>query len=178
MNTNDFDLPNWQRLRSDFNHQWMKNRLLSALDSLANLLNGKIRAAGYLEDVLSTEVSEWSERGRDLEVLLHDFESEMSPRKLMATPPLCELEADIKAVIAECIHQLWLVRYPVGEWLETARSAYALANQEYERLLKIKTVQFEGRINPEFAVCFDAFRIACRDLSTAIGKFPNQILVI
>ena len=30
----------WQRRRSDFNHQWLKNRLLSALDSATNVMRG------------------------------------------------------------------------------------------------------------------------------------------
>jgi len=169
--------PDWQRRRSDFNHQWLKNRFLSALDSAANLMQGRIRGISYLQEVLRVELAEWPERGRELDALLADFEVEMSPRKLFETPPLSDWEPSFKEVISELMHELWLVRYPVATWLEGVRKAAAEVNECYALLEGIVPVDREGNVNLEFSVRFEAFRTACRALSKAVEKFPNRILV-
>jgi len=167
----------WQRRRSDFNHQWLKNRLLSALDCGANFLQGRLQGTGYLEDVILIEVREWTERRKDLDELLNDFEYEMSPSRLLDTPPLCDWEPNIKSVIAELIHKLWIVRYPVKEWVETARKAVSEVNQEYDFLTVINPTNENGQVNFEFISHYELFRAACRSLSKTIEKFPHQVLV-
>ena len=88
-----FEQSDWQRRRSDFNHQWLKNRLLSALDAADHVIRGRIRGAAYLQELLDVDLPEWQERRGDLDALLEDFESEMSPggfstvRRCASAPP-------------------------------------------------------------------------------------------
>lgn len=170
--------PDWQRRRSDFNHQWLKNRFLSALDSAANLMQGRVRGVSYLQEVLQVELAEWPEYGRELDALLADFEVEMSPQKLFETPPLSDWKPSFKEVISELMHELWLVHYPVATWLEGVRKAAAEVNECYALLEGIVPVDREGNVNLEFSVRFEAFRTACRALSKVIEKLPNRILII
>jgi len=170
--------PNWQRRRSEFNHQWLKNRLLSALDSATNLMRGRITGAGYLEDILNQEIREWPVRRGELDSLLVDFETEMSPRTLFDAPPLAEWESGIKRVMSELLHEFWLVRYPVRTWIGNAQKAALTVDKSYEQLLRVQPIGMDGHVDFEFSARFDAFCTACRELAKTIEKFPSHIQVI
>ena len=169
--------PNWQRDRSDFNHQWLKNRLLSALDAADNVIKGRVRSIGYLQELIDVDIPEWQERRKDLHTLLNDFESQMSPQQFILSSPLSDCEEPVKETLAELMHELWLVRYPVQEWLDNAKNAAEEVNLYYEHLRNCKPIDSDGNIQPEFVTYFDAFRSSCRKLSKAIEQFPNQILI-
>jgi hypothetical protein len=169
--------PDWQQRRSELNHQWLKNRLLSALDSAANLLGGRIKGVGYVQDVLDEEVREWQERRNELNILIDRFEAEMSPRKVFAASPLAEWEPEVKEIMSNLLHELWLVRNPVREWVGNARSATQAVETSYVQLVQSEPVGEDGRIGPEFCKHFEAFRSACRALAKTIEQFPNNILL-
>ena len=117
------------------------------------------------------------ERRSDLESLLGDFETEMSPRKLFDAPPLSEWESEIKGVMGELIHELWLTRYPVRDWISNARLAAQVVEKSYAQLVLTRPVDADGRVVPEFSMRLNNFQEACRVLAKAIEKFPNRILV-
>ena len=168
---------NWQLRRSDFNHQWLKNRFLSALDAADQVISGRIRSKEYLQELIDEDLPEWQERREDLNALLEDFENEMSPRQLFDIEPLSECEPFTKNVLAELMHELWLARYPIRHWLIRAKEAASEVNKYYELLRGISPIDTTGKVRPEFASIFENFRTACRALSRAIEKFPDRILV-
>lgn len=167
----------WQQRRSDFNHQWLKNRFLSALDAAAQVIRGRIRAAACLQELVDVDLPEWQERREDLNALLAEFETEMSPRRLFDSPPLSECKSPAMEVLADFSHELWLARYPVAEWLEGARRAASEVDAHYELLRRIAPVDVAGGARQEFVAEFEKFRGACRALSKAVEKFPDRILV-
>jgi hypothetical protein len=167
----------WQKRRSDFNHQWLKNQFLSALDAADQVISGRIRAVAFLQELIDVDLPEWIERREDLNTLLGDFENEMSPQKLFENPPLSECEPLSKEILAELMHELWLVRYPIKNWLNDAREKASDVDTNYGFLMKTSPIDANGRICPEFAFIFEKFRSACRALSKAIEKFPDRILV-
>ncbi len=167
----------WQRRRSDFNHQWLKNRFLSALDAAAQVISGRIRAAACLQELVDVDLTEWQERLEDLNSLLADFEHEMSPQRLFDIPPLSECKSPGREVLADLMHDLWLSRYPIAEWIESAKRAASEVNTHYERLRKIAPLDAGGGARQEFSAEFEQFRSACRALSKAVEKFPDRILV-
>lgn len=174
------ELPDWQRRRSEFNHQWLKNKLLSALDCAANVMRGKLKGGDYVGDVVENDIREWERRRVDLDRLLADFESEMSPQALFEILPLSHWEPELKATMGELLHCLWLSRYPVKDWVEDARKAAQSVNRSYEQL--IHTFAAGATANDsgerEFVARFETFRSACRSLAKSIEQFPKTILVL
>lgn len=168
---------NWQRRRSDFNHQWLKNRYLSALDAAEQVIRGRVKAAAYWQEFIEVDLREWQERRDDLRKLLEDFEKEMSPRRFFDSPPLADCDSPAEVVLADLVHQLWLVRYPVGDWIGNARTSSLKVDNHFKLLLKIEPVDETGKVRAEFVAEFEKFRAACRDLSRAVEKFPDRILV-
>jgi len=166
----------WQQRRSEFNHQWLKNRLLSALDSAANFLDGRLEGEAFIENVVVPEVEAWPGRMVELMSLLDSFDIEMSPRVLFEEPPLGDWEADLKAVMSDLVGHEWRRRYPVSEWMGDARSAGGWVNNQYIRLAALIA---SGRYqDPEFAACLNDFRTACRSLARSLERFPDRILVL
>lgn len=169
--------PDWQRRRSDFNHQWLKNRLLSTLDTVNNVIGGRVRGVGYVQEVMAVDIAEWPSRRTELNALLDDFETDMSPRVLFDYPPLSECEPRTKMVLADLMHVLWLNRYSVQALLEKARKAADEVDSRFQPLHATEPFDPLGRVRPEFAVLFEQFRSACRVLSKAIERLPSRILV-
>ena len=171
-------IPNdWQIRRSHFNHQWLKNRYISALDSFANLLSGRFRGVGILEDFLSHDLPEWEARVPECGALLLDFEEQMSPRALFKSEPLSNWEPPLREAAGEWVHQLWLSRYPIHALVKNALMQLDAANELYASLTR--QIRPGGWVanSEELRTQIDAFRNACGALSRAIEKFPNRILV-
>jgi hypothetical protein len=172
------DYSSWQLRRSNFNHHWLKNRLLQALDSAANLLHGRIRGSSYLEEILTSEVREWESQRLELEALLQDFETEMSPQRLFEFPPLCDWDPQLKSAIGMLMHRLWLLQCPVDDLVDAARACATDMSREYTLLIAQRPVPAGGSISSEFVSCFEAFRLATRRLASAIEKFPKQVQIL
>jgi hypothetical protein len=170
-------IPDWQRRRSEFNHQWLKNRLLSALDAADQILRGRAKGFDYLRELMTVEAPEWMVRKADLVGLLQDFEEQMSPQALFNHPPLSQCEVSTKMAFAPLVHELWLARLPIKERLAEIRIAAEGVDASYISLLEVPMADSEGKLNPEFSTRFEEFRSYCHALASAIEKLPNRILV-
>jgi len=168
----------WQVRRSHINHQWLKNRLLSAMDSVANLFSGRLRGDGMVEDLFRHELAEWEERMPECKLLLDEFEFEMSPRILFQVMPLSDWEEPLKDTVGQLVHELWLARYPIRNLIDEATSKLEAANLSYQELKSQREQGGYGGGSNELRQSFDTFREACRSLSRAIEKLPNRILVV
>lgn len=168
----------WSERRSAFNHHWMKNRFLSTLDAAANVMAGRLRGVRYFRELLVAELAQWPERKRELDRLLDDFEAEMSPKTtLRGTCTLSGLEANLRPLLANLVHCLWLDRRPVRYWVSNASARAETVTRCFEELWPVLPSDDSGFFNAEFVARFGAFRLACRDLSDAIAEFPNRVLV-
>jgi len=62
----------WNRARSDFNHGWLKNRLIVALFRAERILSGAVVDEGGLCN-LEVLLEEWPERSRDASELINSY---------------------------------------------------------------------------------------------------------
>src|SRR5207248_1082717 len=88
----------WQRRRSAFNHDWLKNQYLTALASWINLLDsrGGYRDAAF-ESVFVPEIlPQWELSREEALSLARTFDWEMSARQLFQYPPLLRSDSDTK----------------------------------------------------------------------------------
>src|SRR5689334_10589380 len=129
------ECPRWQGQRSEFNHQWLKNRFLSALDTAANVISGRIRLPGFLEELIGRTLREWEVRRVELAALIDTCEDEMSPRVLFDSPPLCGGDPASRAALRAACHGLWLARSGVREHLRGVRRATAAVDDAYRALV-------------------------------------------
>ena len=64
----------WNRVRSNFNHGWLKNRFIVALHRASRVLSGAVEDHSGLESLRSL-LAEWPERSREVWLLLQQYGS-------------------------------------------------------------------------------------------------------
>lgn len=169
----------WQRRRSEFNHQWLKNRVLSALDATANVLRGAIEGdeAMLLCDVVFVDLREWPRRHIEVARLLEDLEESMSPKVLFSHPPFDAWEVDLRFPCEELVHEIWLHRYSISRLRDRAVEAVDRADDTYRALAAV--VRAPGRaFDPEasrrlFCELTTQFRV----VAASIDALPSRILL-
>jgi hypothetical protein len=168
----------WQKRRSAFNHDWLKNHYLPALAKALNLL------ADFLEDPVferafpETVLPQWQQHRSEAAALLADFEVQMSPRRLLEAGPFA-FAAPAYAWLADLVHALWLGRQPVRRWLAAAASALAEADGAYAHLHRALADAGVDRAAAlrRCRASLAAFRDACQRLAHAIEVFPCEVPV-
>ncbi len=167
----------WQRRRSAFNHDWLKNRFMPALAKLMHVLSGQILDPEFEQSFVDSVLPEWPERSGEVNALLCDFETEMSPRTMLERGPLSRCNPETKEWLGELIHQLWRRRHRVGELIHNGSTALRAADVAYQMLQQRIRDSAGGTT---IQSCYDdlvLFRERCQDLATAIEAFPRRVLV-
>ncbi len=168
----------WQRRRGSFNHDWLKNVYLTALGKWVNILDDVVEDGAFEVMFMLGLFEEWSTRRHDVRALLEDFESEMSPRRLLSQPPLDRCDAVTKEWLGSVVHGLWLSRVGVRELVSTARARLDAADAIFEEIHRTmpKGKCAAADLRP-LRDRFVAFAGACAELAEAISRFPSRILV-
>jgi hypothetical protein len=162
--------PGWQKRRSDFNHDWLKNRFIPALAKWLNLLDDQLEDPDFEHSFVACVLPQWEQHRDEALALPRDFESQMSPRTLLG--PRSE------GWLGTLVHLLWLSRYPVRRWAEQALAAAREVEVEFRRLRERLTSCADTRavvalrpMRPMFA----SFRERCQQLARAIEAFLSEV---
>lgn len=173
---------NWQKRRSEFNHDWMKNKYLQAIRSWLRLMgNTKVVYKALEEKFISDTLPQWEDHVDEAFALPKDFEREMSPIVLFTEPPLSSCDTDTKRCLGELIHALWIEKYHVNTLVADALSRAQMAHHAYNRIhheLKNYTDTRSAQALQPMKPLFDDFCVCCQTLAAAIEKFPSEIKVI
>ena len=170
----------WQKHRSTFNHDWLKNQYMPALAKYLNLLDDLIEDDEFAVSFISQTLPEWEVHRKEALNLAKSFEREMSPRKLFEHLPLCRSDECTKRWLGEIMHRLWLKRYPIDEWIVEAQKAVENTDIAYEKLqLKLRDGNSEiTETPPSLRKSFREFRDRCQNLANALSRFPSEVNVI
>ena len=171
----------WQRRRIEFNHDWLKNRFLPAIAKSINLLDGELEDLEFEQKFVARDLAEWELSRSQILSLTADFEIQMSPRTLFEQVPLSCCDDDTREWLGQLVHDFWLSRYPVRQWIEHATECTRAADKTYNRLhLELdqcpdtRSATALRPLRPLFA----EFWQACMNLAKAIERFPSEVLVI
>lgn len=169
----------WQERRSDFNHDWLKNKYLNGLTAFIERLQSSQPDRERLIEFLHHRFPSWEARRDQLTWLRDTFEDEMSPRRLFEVLPLNRCDEQTKTWLGELVHALWLARYPKKTSIQTVCAAFETADRQYEHLrralkdVEMVEVAYLAGLLPDFCT----FKESCLALSIAISRLPNHILV-
>ena len=167
----------WQIDRGQLNHNWLQNGVIVALNHAFGITSGKVRPIN-VRQTLFDDLDRWQERHQELPILIDRFEDEMSPKIYFDHEPLSNCTEEVRGWLLPLTHDLWLLRERVKEKIDTAMSAYKVANQAYEQLHSA-LVQLSNVPKCEelgsFQLLLQEFMNACETLSQAISVFPQEI---
>lgn len=171
----------WQKRRSAFNHDWLKNRYMPALAKYLNLLDSRLEDRVFERSFVSNILPEWQKHRDEALALARDFEFEISPQRLFEAPPLSNCDEATKEWMGNLVHSLWLRRYPVRQWVLDAVEAAGQAEAAYQTLLTCLESCADTRsaeMTKPYSAQFAAFRTRCQELANAVSKFPSEVKVI
>jgi len=170
----------WQKRRSEFNHDWLKNRYLPALAKWINILDDRVEDQEFQREFPRTILNQWLEYGPQGHLLAERFESEMSPRVLLERYPLSRLPGPTRDWLGPLVHELWLSRYPVRQWVADTVAASDAVNTAYGLLrdsIASKANSTVEELRP-LRSTFTRFQRLCQGLARTIEEFPSKLLVI
>jgi hypothetical protein len=97
----------WQRQRSRFNHDWLKNQYTQALGKWINILHREVDDPMTERNFIARVLPEWTAHRPELIDLLNRFECAMSPRRLFELPPLLFCDQRTHEWLPDVMHTLW-----------------------------------------------------------------------
>lgn len=169
----------WQKRRGEFNHNWLKNKYLPALGKLQNLLDDYIEDDEFWGPFITDVLPKWESHRAEARDLIENFELEMSPRVLLEHDPFSRLDNEVRIWLSELVHNLWLTRYPVTQWIEEAIGCMRDVDDAYKRIKKILKECPDNKLAEALKQQKDEFREynrVCRKLGKAFETFPSRIL--
>jgi hypothetical protein len=173
-------VPHWQRRRSRFNHDWLKNRFLPALTKWANILAGEVEDPAFDKSFPERILPEWESQREEALAICETFEDEMSSRRILDRPPLSRCDESTRRWLGTMVHQLWLARYPVNEWVARGTAGVQAATAAYARVQE-GTLRLGGTAlsqSREHRERFADFQRRCQELAATMHAFPSEIKVV
>lgn len=168
----------WQRRRSRFNHDWLKNQYLLSFGKCVNVLAGEVEDPDFDEEQFLREViRRWEERGGEGLALGQEYESAMSPAGLFEWAPLRNCSPDTVAWLRPLIHELWKARCRVSERAQAVLDA-ANATQTAFVALKAAVEDKMDESHETLADRFNDFSNCCQRLSQAISHLESTVRVV
>jgi len=167
----------WSVERSRFNHDWLKNSYLPALNLLVDRLSNPPTDGGAGPDRLLARLGEWHLWRPPLTDLLATAETALSPRGWVDETPADAAPPAVRSALADLAHLLWLARSRVTERVRAASDAVTAADTAYAALTAAVDRVPLPRTWATLAPLRDtaiAFRDACAAVATAIGALPRD----
>ena len=171
----------WQKRRSEFNHDWLKNNYIISLSTVVNILDDKYEDYDYLHMFINNIFQQFEYYKQEAFILPIDFVIEMSPKRYLSAIPFTRLDNDTKRCLGDLIHYLWIERYNITCLVETALYDTKKTYSVYENLLNAIIKEDDNRSIVTLKKYKDMFcdlLSSCRSLSRTIEKFPSNISVV
>jgi hypothetical protein len=166
----------WQKRRSEFNHDWLKNQYIPALAKCRNLLDGRVEDPEFEAVFLLRIFPQWEHRRATLVELIGLYEQMMSPQTLLEELPLSAMREGDKRWLGPLVHSLWLARTPAMQLVRSAHEAFARVDASYERLKdSVSGADSSALFLSPFREQFLAFRDDLQLLANAISDLPRDI---
>lgn len=174
-------VPAWQKHRSAFNHDWLKNQFMPALSKFLNILDGKIEDPDFERSFITSTLTKWELHREEALFIAKGFEDGMSPKHLFNYLPLSRCSTQTRQWLGELLHALWLTRYPIKSWIAETHQAVEDTDTSYRLLMK----ELKGDLDSQSAQAlkpynelFIRFREQCQHLARTMEKFPREVKVM
>lgn len=172
---------NWQKRRSEFNHDWLKLKYLNAMRSFIDRLEtDDLSSPGRIQEFIKIDFPTWREHSTDAWWLVNNFEQEMSPKVLFNTVPLANCSDETKAWLVPLEHELWLSRCSVKKRIDNLSKLVECVDKgfvELSALIPAFDEYYVENLKAELPK-WKKFAGACFELSNCLSEFPRRIEVL
>jgi hypothetical protein len=170
----------WQKRRSEFNHDWLKNQYIPALAKCQNLLDGRVEDEEFESSFLTRIFPLWERHRGEALAIITLYEQMMSPARLLDEPPLSRLREGDKRWLGPVLHACWLSRTRADELAAVAVEVVRQVDASYLRLRQSLGDRWAddqlADLRP-YAEQFAYFRERLQELANVVSAFPREINV-
>ena len=166
----------WQRRRSEFNHDWLGNQFLPALAKCHRVLLGEVEDIEFTIRFEQNVLPQWSAHVPDLVVLLDNYEISMSPRTLVEQSRIGG-HGEVYAWVVKDVHSLWMVRYCVDKRLAEVRVRLGAADTSFAGLCEASLTNSTTPTS-NLIKSLQGFRCSCMALSDSIHLLERDVQLV
>lgn len=166
----------WENARTEFNHDWLKNRFLLSLDGAINFIDEKAEDT-FFEKIFATQIlSEWEAKRENANKIILGFNQEASPKALFSRPPLSQFDKNTKKWLSNLVHNLWLTRYGVESQINSALKILDETDKSYFKLQECLNENIKSDSAKNLRRCrseLGEFRQKCQKLADVMTLFQG-----
>jgi hypothetical protein len=166
----------WTERRARINHDWLKNRYLQALGMWMNMLDGQVEDRVFERRFIEGILPEWVQRRAELEQLLEDYPSALSPAQLLAGPEALPI-SNPPDWLGAALHALWLRRERIPERVAEVRTLVHQTDDAYARASQLLqghvSAQALGQV-PGAPEAFAELRARCEAVGRALSALRGS----
>ena len=170
--------PIWQIARERFNHDWLKNQYIPALESFRNILKGDVQRINAHQDFFEIDLPQWEIHQAEAACLIRRFEESMSPHVLFNEIPLCGCDEGTRTWMGGLVMTLWSVRLSISDLTQHAALCLESVDAAYEKLKAGIEENIDAGMNERLFQRFEEFRHSCHALADAFERFQNNVRVV
>ena len=168
----------WQRRRSEFNHDWLKNRYLNNLGGFIANLEMKKPDETRLKIFLEEDWRQWKTKEEEARWLMDSFEKKMSPLVLFETGILKGMDPEKQKWIKPLTHDCWLNRHDIENKISHCEEWFLKTAAQYDKINRMldeigRNIEQLKSLLPEFKT----FRNISQVFSESISKLPAKVLM-
>jgi hypothetical protein len=173
-------MPAWQRRRSAFQHNWLKNVYLKGLHAFVAEISCECPSLPFIDEYLQKDFFAWEAKRAEARWLVDAFEEEMSPGRLLDGYPLNTTGAETRAWLGDVVDALWKNRQPIEEMRQETDHALRTVDRLYDALARRLAVTGAPAMAPLEAMLpdFVVFEDACKRLARSLGSMPAEWKVV
>jgi hypothetical protein len=132
-----------------------------------------------MEEMWLTKIfPEWQIHRLEALALIYDFESLMSPRKLLDRPPLSGIVPESGDWLGSLLHEYWVWKVPVRRLTLNAEMAVRQTDSAYSLLqeeLKLLPADAPLPVHAERLNLWVDFHAQCQSLTDSLARFPIEV---
>ena len=159
--------------RSEFNHDWLKNKYINSLLAFISTLESQNPDSVLVDHFCTSRFFEWERKRQEAKEIIRLAEEQCSPLSLFLRPPLKAVNAQTMTWLPELAHNLWQGRTRLNEAYENADRAFV----RNKRLLSSDAKRDVAELRRNLDL-FKEFESYCSAFSTSLSKHTRNIGVV
>jgi len=137
----------WNQIRSDFSHSWLKNRLILTLRKANNVVAGFVSDDTIWNDLLRL-LSEWTDRRNDALIIINEYLNEANPANELNKLPIHVFDPDVYNWLWQVVNKSWLATSNPTSKINLALLNFEAFDQEAQSF-KIEISSMPSGQNPQ-----------------------------
>lgn len=168
----------WEKKRAKLHHDWLKNSYMMFLNARAESLDDAVKSCSAIREDVVEQFFEFKYRTIDLENLIDETVTSLSPAQLVEEYPLCNMDGDNKKWLAEVIHTLYCKRTGIEKKVEEIKFKLLSIKDLYNLLVLIVNGKSGGLLEKAGEKPFIKLRFEIQELSMMITSLPHEVQIV